>query len=370
MAKQKLLFVINHMDWFWSHRLPLAKGAQDAGWDVSVCATGAEADEKLEKNGFHGINLGASPFKILADIFRIIREEDPDLIHVITLKYAFLAGLVSRFYPKVKIVHTIAGLGYLFISDGFKPKLLRFFIGPFLKFALKHPRAQIIFQNPDDQELLVKRGFVNPEQIHLIKGSGVDLVEFPHIPEPQNEKPVIVMPTRLVHNKGVAVFIEAAKIVTANGVEAVFQVAGGPVSNNPLGISEDEMNEMIKDSPVEWLGRVSDMPALYASSNLIVYPSYYGEGVPKVLLESGATGRAIITTDHAGCREAVEHGKSGLLVPIKNAEVTAAAIELLIKDVKKRQDMGNASREFAAKEFSVERVVSLTLDVYKTAMAA
>ena len=370
MAKPKLLFVINHMDWFWSHRLPLAKGAQDAGWDVSVCATGAEDDDKLEQNGFHGINLGGSPFKILSDIYRIIKSEEPDLIHVITLKYAFLAGLVSRFYPRVKIVHTIAGLGYLFISDGIKPKLLRFFIGPFLKFALKHPRAQIIFQNPDDQELLLKRGFVKPEQIHLIKGSGVDLEEFAHIPEPQNDLPVIVMPTRLVHNKGIAVFIDAAKIAAANGVNAKFQIAGGPVDNNPLGISKDEMEEMIKGSPVEWLGRVSDMPALYAASNLIVYPSYYGEGVPKVLLESGATGRAIITTDHPGCREAIEHGKSGLLVPVKDAQTTAAAIELLIKDVKKRQDMGNASRAFAAREFSVERVVSLTLDVYKTAMAS
>ncbi len=366
MSQKKLLFVINHMDWFWSHRLPLAMGAQNAGWDVSICASDADQDEKLEQSGFKGIHLSSSPLKIITDIKRIIREEKPDLMHVITLKYAFLAGIASRFYKDIQIVHTIAGLGYLFSGEGFKPKLLRTLIGPFLKFALRHPNVQIIFQNPDDMDLMIKRGFVDEACVHLIRGSGVDLEQFQHAQDPQNEKPVIVMPTRLVRNKGVAVFIEAAKIAAQNGVDAKFQIAGGAVTNNPLGIRDDEMKAMIKDTPVEWLGRVSDMPALYTSANLIVYPSYYGEGVPKVLLEAAATGRAIITTDHPGCREAVENEKTGLLVPIKDAQKTAEAIQTLIADTTKRIAMGNAARKFAEKEYDVNGVVDKTLSVYES----
>jgi len=369
-TQQKLLFVINHMDWFWSHRLPLAKGAQDAGWDVRVCAHGAERDETLAADGFHGVALSASPFKIMVNIWRVLRAEKPDLVHVITLKYAFLAGIASRFHPNVKIVHTVAGLGYLFSGEGLKPKLLRILVAPFLKFALKHPRAQIIFQNPDDQDLMIKRGFVNPQQVHLIKGSGVDLAEFSCVPEPVREHPIILMPTRLVHDKGVAVFIESAKIAAKRGVEATFQIAGGEAPHNPLGISRSEMEAMINGSPVKWLGRVSDMPALLAGVNLVVYPSYYGEGVPKVLLEAAASGRAIITTDHAGCREAIIDGQTGILVPIKDANATADAIATLIQDVTLRQSMGDAARAYAADEFSVDKVVDMTLSVYNTALVS
>lgn len=370
MTDKKLLFVINHMDWFWSHRLPLAEGAQNDGWNVNVCASGAQTDDILKAKDFKGLELASSPLKIVWDIWNIMRREKPELVHVITLKYAFMAGIASRFHPNVKIVHTLAGLGYLFSGEGFKPKLLRFFIGPLLKFALKHPRAQIIFQNPDDQALMIKRGFVRPSQSHLIKGSGVDLDQFAHIAEPKTDVPLIVMPTRLVHDKGVAVFIEAAKIADARGVKARYQIAGGEAPHNPLGISSKEMEEMLDGSSVEWLGRVSDMPSLYAAANVIVYPSYYGEGVPKVLLEAAATGRAIITTDHAGCREAVDHNVSGLLVAIKNAEATADAIEAVVSDVEMRSKMGNAAREFAAQEFDVRSVVAQTLSVYNTALVS
>ncbi len=364
MNTRKLIFVINHMDWFWSHRLPLAEGAKQAGWDVHVCAAGAQDDQRLQENNFQGLALSSCPHKILIDLWRVMAQEKPDLIHVITLKYAFFCGLVSRFHPNIKIIHTIAGLGYLFSGEGFKPKILRALIGPLLKFALKHENAKIIFQNPDDMALMIKRGFVHERQCHLIKGSGVDLTQYKAKAEPKEKEPLIVMTTRLVHDKGVAVFIEAAKILQERGVKARYQIAGGAVSNNPLGISECEMNEMIDGSPVEWLGRISDMPKLYAEANMIVYPSYYGEGVPKVLLEAAATGRAIITTDHAGCREAVEDGKTGFLVPIKDPKATADAMETLIKDTKLRAAMGKAARSFAQENFDVKSVVARTIALY------
>ncbi len=370
MAQQKLLFVINHIDWFWSHRLPLAKSAQMEGLDVHVAVSGANNDPNLKPQHFTGHELpdsngGASLLKIIWAIHKIIKTEKPDIVHAITLKYAFLAGLAARFHKDVKIVHTLAGLGYLFSSEGVKPQILRILIGPFLKLALKHKRAQLIFQNPDDMALMIRRGFAEAEHSTLIRGSGVDLKEFPFTDLPDDETPIVLMPTRLVHEKGIAVFIEAANILTHSAVKARFQIAGGVTANNPSAISKEEMDGIIAGTNVEWLGKVSDMPALYKSATLICYPSYYGEGVPKVLLEAAATGRPIITTDHAGCREAVSDGESGILVPIKNAETVADAIQTLLEDRARLVEMGQQSHELAARDYDVSSVVERTLKVYQ-----
>lgn len=374
---KKLLFVINHIDWFWSHRLPLARGARGRGWKVAVAVTGAGRDARLAEQGFDGLDLppadrGFGPLavlKIICAVYVLIKREKPDIVHAITLKYAFLAGLAARLVPDVKIVHTVAGLGYLFSGEGLKPKVLRLAVGPFLKCALKSPRAQVIFQNPDDRDLMIRRGFVRPAQCHLIRGSGVDLDAFPFTEEPAVAPPVVLMPTRLVHDKGIAVFIEAAKILHAEGVNARYQIAGGVTRNNPLAISEPEMKAMIEGSPVEWLGRIDDMPALFAASTLICYPSYYGEGVPKVLLEAAASGRAIVTTDHPGCREAVRDGENGLLVPVRDARATADALAALLRDNARRGQMGRAGRKMAEEEFDVRRIVGETLGVYDAALA-
>lgn len=373
LKSRKLLFVINHIDWFWSHRLPLAKGAQAEGWDVSVAVTGAQDDADLAPQHFRGYELptpehGFAPltvFKIIRRIHEVIKEEKPELLHAITLKYAFLAGLVARFHKDLRVVHTLAGLGYLFSGEGAKPKILRMLIGPFLKLALKADNIQLIFQNPDDMALMLKRGFARKDQCRLIPGSGVDLKEFPLKPLPKGVKPVVLMPTRLVREKGIAVFIEAANIFAKKGIEARFQIAGGVTTNNPSAISKTEIEGMIAGTHVEWLGKVSDMPALYQSASLICYPSYYGEGVPKVLLEAAATGRPIITTDHPGCREVVRNGENGLLVPVKNAQATANAIMALLEKPAIMDEMGVASHRLVQSEFAVESIVERTLAVYK-----
>ncbi|MEM7476585.1 MAG: glycosyltransferase, partial [Planctomycetota bacterium] len=170
--------------------------------------------------------------------------------------------------------------------------------------------------------------------------------------------------------KGVAIFVEAAKLVNEKGVEAVFKIAGGAVDHNPNCLSTEDMKSLIQDSPVEWLGKVDDMPSLYAEANLIVYPSYYGEGIPKVLLEAAATGRCIITTDHPGCREAILDGKTGMLVPVKDVEKTAAAMQELLKESVKRNSMGQAARTYAAECFDVNLVVAQTIAVYDKALAS
>lgn len=375
---RKLLYVINHMDWFWSHRLPLAQGARGEGWDVMVASTGAQHDEKLTLQGFQGYELppfsdglsALSVLKIIYAVHRLIQKEKPDLLHVITLKYAFMAGLAARLHKHIRIVHTIAGLGYLFAADNLKAKMLRIAVGPFLKLALKHPRAQIIFQNPDDQEIMVRRGFVRASQCHLIRGSGVDLENFCYRKEPESAEPIVLMPTRLLHDKGVGIFVDVARLLKNKGIRARFQIAGGVTTTNPMAISENEMKEMVADGAAEWLGKVDDMPGLLHEATIIVYPSYYREGVPKVLLEAASCGRPIITTDHPGCREAVVHEENGYLVPVRDAEQTARALEILLADKSKRETMGIASRKLAEDHFDVRLITRRTLSVYNTALVS
>ena len=372
----RILYIINHMDWFWSHRLPLALGAQKKGYEVIVAATGASQDPKLKDLGFTGVELpsttdGPLPLallRVIGAIGGILAQHKPDLMHAITIKYAFLAGIAARMRPVTRYVFTIAGLGYLFSGEGLKPKILRNALAPYFWFAFRNPKTRLIFQNPDDLRIMVGRGFANAVRSYLILGSGVDLSVFPHIEEEAAEPPLVVMPTRLVHDKGVSVFVRAAQLCRERGVEAQFQIAGGITANNPLAITEDEMSAMTADGAVTWLGKVSDMPGLLARSSVIAYPSHYREGVPKVLLEACATGRAIVTTDHPGCREAVADNDNGLLVPIKNPEATADAIETLLREKMTRQSMGLRSRARAEEEFDVHLIVEKTLEVYDSAL--
>ncbi|MFK7839896.1 MAG: glycosyltransferase family 4 protein [Bdellovibrionales bacterium] len=376
MKRGKILYIVNHMDCFWTRRFPIAKKAA-SDWDVFVCASDADQDKQLSDHGFKGYGLMEpdrrrtlwSTFLIMVGIWKAIRATKPDLIHAMTLKYAFMTGLVCILFPRIKVVHTIAGLGYLFSGEGLKVKILRAFIAPFLKLALYNKRSKISFQNPDDMRVLINGGYVREDCSYLIKGSGIDLNEYAFTPEIERDKPLVILPTRTIHEKGIAVFIAACKLVAEKGIDADFQIAGGGAPYNPREISKEDMHAMLENTPVEWLGHVSDIVGLYRQCHLIVYPSYYGEGVPKVLLEAAATGRAIITTDHTGCREAVIDGDTGILVPVKDTQATAEAIATLIQDATLRQDMGRAARDFAAQEYDVNSVVERTLLIYDDAVS-
>lgn len=353
------------MDWFWSHRLPLVLGARDSGYEVTVVAPGA-ASEGLSGYGLEGIDLPASG--LIATVLRlrsILNDAKPDILHAITLKYAFMTGLATL-GKNIRVVHTIAGLGYLFFGEGLKPKVLRTVLGPLLKAAVNTPRATLIFQNPDDREVMVRlRGFATPLRSVLIRGSGVDIAVFKATPEPDNSVPMVLMPSRLVREKGVEIFAQAARLLKSQGVSACFVIAGGIDHHNPNALREADLKALITDGAVEWVGKIADMPSLYAASTLIAYPSWYGEGIPKVLLEAASSGRAIVTTDHPGCREAVTHNDNGLLVPIKDALALARAIQLLLENPDMRRRMAARGRERAQQEFDVRRIVCETLAVYQ-----
>ena len=215
--------------------------------------------------------------------------------------------------------------------------------------------------------MLIDKNITTVDSSHLVKGSGVYLDRFDatEVTEQENE-PLVLMPTRLVHEKGIAIFVRAARILKNKGVNARFEIAGGLTRDNPRAITQEEMETMTKGGAVKWLGRINNMPGKLKESALVVYPSYYGEGIPRVLLESCAAGRPVITTDHPGCREAVEHGKNGLLVPVKNPQATAEAIEILLNDIPRCKEMGKRARKKAEKEFNIHEIVRQTLEIYKS----
>jgi glycosyltransferase involved in cell wall biosynthesis len=364
----KILYILAEVEDFWASRLPLAAAAKEKGAEVHLAAPGAASEEKLKQHGFighdlppaqQGLSVGAA-LKTISAIKKLLAQIEPDIVHTITLKYSFLTGMAK---PQGKVIYTIAGLGYLF-SDGAKPKLLRTALAPFIKSILKAPNAHVTFQNPDDRDIMLENNFVRAEAITLIRGSGVDLQKFTPRPAVDSNPPVVLLATRLIHDKGISVFIEAAEILKKRQIPARFQVAGGTTEHNPLAISKDQMERMVANKPVEWLGKVSDMPALYAGATLVVYPSWYREGIPRVLLEACAMGKAAVTTDHPGCREAVANNDNGILVPVKNAQATADAVEALLKDPARRKKMESAARARAEREFGSELIVQQTLALY------
>lgn len=378
---KKVLYIFDAGDL--DSRFLLAQKAKDDGFDVTLVLIGEikKPIKALDDFSMYHIPAGVRTFrapallKIAKKIAEIIKKERPEIIHAVTLKYGFLMGLAAQSQKNTNKIITLAGLGYLFRGENLKAHVIRAFLSPLLKVALKERRTKLIFQNQDDLDLMVQMGYAERNNVHLIKSSGVYLDRFsaPHISENKVEKnnntihPVVLMPTRLVHEKGIRVFIEAARILKSKNIDADFQIAGGLTQHNPRAIKREEMIAMTEDGVVEWLGHVDDLSARLSDAAIVVYPSYYGEGVPRVLLEACAAGCPIITTDHAGCRETVDEGVNGLLVPIKDAKATADAIEKLLSDPKLRQSMSAASRKKAQSEFDIHKISEQTLEIYKTA---
>lgn len=262
------------------------------------------------------------------------------------------------------VVVAISGLGSVFVSNAKRSRWLREAIERIYRLALGHANIKVIFQNPDDRSVLVDAGAIHADRTELIKGSGVALSEYPMRPEPEGV-PVVTFAARLLKDKGVVEFVTAAHILRAKNVRAKFWLVGSSDPENPTSVTEEQMAGWHLEGDVELMGFRTDISDLFAKSNLVVLPSYYGEGLPKVLIEAAACGRAVVTTDHPGCRDAIEADRTGLLVPVRDATALANAIQSLIEDPMRRRKMGAAGRALAEREFSIEQVVEAHLRIYR-----
>jgi glycosyltransferase involved in cell wall biosynthesis len=366
----RILFVVHWADFFLTHRLPVALAARAAGYDVEVATPPKDSVGRIKAEGFqhHAFPMGRqsmAPWRELRSLFaliRLYRRVRPDVVHQVALKCVLYGTIAARVTGVPKIVNAVTGLGYLFSQPGIRGAMLRTTARAVLRPVLRSRRVTVIFQNPDDLSEFVKAGIVEPSQAVLIRGSGVDMRRFTPVPEPLGT-PLVVFASRMLWAKGVAEFVEGARVSKARGIDARF-VLVGDTDDNPAAVSVEQLAQWEKSGVVEWWGQRSDMPQVFAQSAVAVLPSIYREGVPKVLIEAAACGRPIVTTDMPGCREIVRDGVNGFLVPVRNATAVADAVERLLADDRLRKRMGHASRDLAVREFAVEVVVRSTLQLY------
>jgi glycosyltransferase involved in cell wall biosynthesis len=339
---------------------------------VILLADAGEATAAIRDAGVEVIPVGfdrrrANPLPELLfalKIARYYRALRPDLVHHVALKPILIGGIAARLAGVRAVVNAPVGLGFVFSSDRLLAKLLRPPVKALLRRTLSPPGARVILENPDDLEELVRLRLLRREAAVLIRGAGVDIAEFTPSLEPPPPIRVILI-ARMIREKGIADFVEAARLLRESGSDAEFLLVGAPDPGNPNSVSEAELRAWEASGLVRWLGPRRDIAALLRSSHIACQPSSYREGLPKSALEAMSAGRPLIATDIPGCREAVRDGETGLLVPPRNPEALAAAISQLIKAPELRARMGAAARQRAEQEFADAIICRQTLLVYE-----
>ncbi len=372
--KQKILLIVLNADWFFlSHRLEHAVKAEEKGYKVIIAAGDTGVGEKILDFGFEyypfkiersGKNL-FKEYNSFLQILRIYRKIKPDIIHHFTWKPILYGTFAARLLGIKQIVNTVTGFGYLFISRTGNTQLLSRFIVVLLKFLLSSKRVKIIVQNQHDYDTFLRWNIVPASRLRKINGAGVDLNVFKLSEEVEiNGRLRISLPARMIADKGIWEFVGAVKTLEEKYKDKVeFFLAGAIDSENITSLNENDLGNIERDTSIQWLGFVEDMPDFLASCNIIILPSYR-EGLPKVLLETLSVGRAVITTDVPGCRDVVSDGEEGILVPLYDVNKLAKSIQTLVEDQEKREKMGIAGRKKAEVYYDVNKVVKEILEFY------
>ena len=380
MPKLRIAYVINHVAFFVSHRLPLATAARDAGHEV-ILFTGQPASHIMEnvavtKLAATGIphrqaifrSSGTNPIieiiGILQLIFYLLKFK-PYIIHCASPKGVLYGGIAARICQVPGLVLAISGMGYIYTKSGklnFSRRLFKQIYTTLAHFAFNHRNMRVIVQNKDDLDFIHGAGFANQSQSILIPGSGVDLSLFSDIGIKDKSK-IILFPARMLRDKGIEEFVAAAQKVKRVEPTWCFILAGAADYDNPTAILEYTLHNWQKAGIVEWLGHVDDMVSLYRKASIVCLPSYR-EGMPKALLEAAAASCAVVTTDTTGCRDAIEANVTGDLVPTHDSDKLATTILALIRDDDRRKRYGINGRKRAIDFFSIGSVTDKTLEIY------
>ena len=367
--KPKLLFFISEDFYYWSHRRPLALAALAAGYDVALVTRVGGMQSRIEADGVRVIPFvisrgGMNPLHDLLVLFRLIRiyrRERPALVHHVAIKPVIYGSFAARVAGGPEVVNALAGLGFAFISRGWSGRALRMVVTSLLRMALS--RGILILQNPDDVSLLCRERLIDQERVRLVRGSGVDLDRFRPALAPPTGAPLVVLPARMLWDKGVGEFVAAARLLHEAGISARFALVGGRDAENPQAIDAPTLAQWQHEGRVEWWGHRDDMPKVFAQAIIACLPSYR-EGLPKALLEAAACGLPLVATDVPGCREVVRQGENGLLVAPRDAAALADALGELLSDPVRRQSFAKASRVLAEREFAQQAIVSRVLAIY------
>jgi len=371
----KILLSAN-TDWYlYNFRLTLAKELRQQGNDVILLSPPGIFKDRLEADGFQWMSFplsrrGVNPISEIQSIVRlakIYKTFQPDLVHHHTIKCVLYGTLAAKIAGVPAVVNSITGRGFVFSSTEPLAILLKPLIGLIYKFAFSFASTWVIFENKTDLAFFLENKFIDKERTRLIPGVGVDTKRFSETSRP-DANPIVLLATRMLWDKGVGVFVEAAKLVNIRNKKAHFVLVGDVDEGNPGSIRKNTLEQWHNEKIVDWLGFREDLPSIYSSCSIFAFPTMYGEGVPTVLLEASACSRPLIATDVPGCRDVIAYGINGLLVPPNDPQALADAIEKLLANPGLRDDMGKAGRKLALEKFSLDKIIDQTMDVYRKAL--
>jgi glycosyltransferase involved in cell wall biosynthesis len=369
-SKPRLLYVENSFRSFLISRIGVAQAASARGFDVHVAVPLAEAGKASLDGGveWHDLTIARnlSPLgeaRTMGQIVALYRRLRPDLLHHMRTKAIVYGSLAARNLGLGPVINTLTGLGHVFHTDSLRARLLRPCVTWGLRQACHHANQRLIVQNTDDYEACLRWKICAKDRLVLIKGSGVDLNKYRPLPEPEG-KILVILPARMLWDKGVREFVEAAAQLRASGLPARFALVGGLDPDSPAALSADCLKAWEQSGAVEWWGWRDDLHEVIAQSHIVCLPSY-GEGAPRVLMEAAACGRAIVTTKVAGCRDVVSDGNNGLLVPSGDARRLADALRRLIAKPELRSKLARNGPEMMENNFSLKTVIARNIAIYE-----
>lgn len=376
----KLTYLVTQDWYFVSHRKSLASAAIEAGFDVSLITQVDKFANEIRGIGvslyeihfYRALGNILNEFRTINTIREIYHTVNTDIIHQVSLK-ACLYGSVAIYFlrkkhPDIKSINAFTGLGYLFTSNSTSARIIRVLLRPLMKRIFNQPGMLCIFQNASDRDLFLRHKIVYKSNSVLVPGSGVELDKFHPVQKPDKSITVALV-ARMLIEKGVYEFVSAAEQLKQQYSMVKFVLVGDTDVENPSGISQEQLDEWHKTGVVESWGRQDNMPSIYAQCDIVVLPSYR-EGLPKVLLEAQACEIPVVTTDVPGCRDAIIPDETGLLVPVRNPEALANAIEKLLSDKELRHKMGKRGRELVVEKFSSLVINSQFINIYNDILTA
>ena len=372
VSKPRLLLLITEDWYFRSHRLDLARVARDAGMEVLITTLAQDDGKWIQDEGFKYIPIpflkkGRHPLRELVAVIKLAnlyRRERPHIVHHVAMKPILYGSWAARLAKVPAVVNAFGGLGFVFVADTWQSHLMRIGVKAALRSALGLPNSRVILQNGENCEQLIREKVVRRDQTVIIRGAGVDIRRF----SPQYEGPgvaIVVLACRMLWDKGVGDFVQAARLLKQQKINIRCVLVGRLDPGSPTQISESQLRSWQQEGAVEWWGHRDDMPQVLGSAQVVVLPTFYGEGLPKILLEACACAKPVVTTSIPGCTDIVRDGENGLLIPQKDPDALAKAIRVLLENPVLRMRMGMRGREIVLREFSAALIARQTLAVYQ-----
>ncbi|MBR1682829.1 MAG: glycosyltransferase family 4 protein [Bacteroidaceae bacterium] len=367
---KKLFIIVNEDRFFLSHRKDIALAAQKAGWEVTVVCKDTGQRHEVEGMGLEVMELPVNPtgmnpiqeFRTFWFLYSLYRKNKDAIIHHVGLKTCLWGGLAAKLASVRGVANAISGLGAIFSNN--KMGMTARGILAVMRFSNKRKGVKVIFQNHEDNSLFLNHHVIADSQTEFIKGSGVDLNVFRYVPEPESDTLKVVFSARMVKEKGVMELIEAAEMLRQDYEGRLEFWLCGRLADNADAVSKEELETRCDGKYIKWMNFQKDIRTVLEQCHIVAFPSYYREGVPKSLIDACAVGKPIVTTNSIGCKDVVDDGINGFLIPVKNSESLAEKLRILIEDKALRVRMGKAAREKAEREFAIEDVIEKHLEIY------